>query len=194
MEAAFGWIGDLFAWVVHFVPRFCIMPYYKRGIRVVHGTKCTFLKNGWYFYWPLVHHVYSCSIAWGPLDVPADLMTTGDDRRVQAGGVVRVRVKDDPESVFKYLLEHDDAENDIVEDAAVALYNAVVSQDYDEIRAARERRVDELTREARASLDAYGVEVRYLRLSTFAETQAVYLGGAGGSYVPEAEEEEDDEE
>lgn len=78
--------------------------------------------------------------------------------------------------------------------AAHALREVIITSNFAEMQQARAKKRDVLTQSAQEMLSQYGVRVEYLRLSTFAETDAKDLHHSGVLMTPAAilDDEEDE--
>jgi len=189
LETLFHLVYEIVHWCVGWcVPEMFHVEATDEAVKIS-GSKVKVLGPGRHWYHTMLSVIYHANVRRQTLALDDQLLTTQDHKRVRVGGMLVYKVTD----IEKWLIDNEDSAEAIAEMAAHALREVIITSTFAEMQEARSQKRDALTREAQANLGAFGVRVEYLRLTTFAETEAkdIYHCGslAGGAYA----EEEDDE-
>ena len=185
MEAAFGWIAEIFKFLTSFFPHLIIVQKNEGGVKFVRGKHVKKLNPGLRFYWPLVTSQEVVPVMRQVLNLTPQTLLTKCNTTVIASAVIIYRVSD----VEAYLVENHDADEAIAEVAVAALRDAIVEETLESLQANRRKVIDNrLTRQAVAALQPFGVEIEAVKLTSFAPAKTYsIIGGAATMPVPEEE-------
>lgn len=173
MGAAFGWLGDLFLWFSEFVPRWEIIRTTERGVKWVRGKKVKVLKPGIRWWWPVVTDIEIEEVVRQTLYIEPQTLMTDDGEAVIASGVVVFRITD----IQKYLVENYDAAEAIIEVAGAAMRKVIIGKTLEAIQKGRADIDNALSKETQKLLQAFGVEVEYMRLVSFSKARILNIVG-----------------
>lgn len=180
MNAAFGWIADLFETAKSFCPHLIIVKRTEGGVKFVHGHKVKVLKPGLRWYWPLVTDYEIVPVVRQVLNLLPQTLLTDDGKTVIASTVIIYRVAD----VEAFLVENHDADEAIAEVAVAALRDAIVEETLDGLQKNNRKKIDNrLTKQAETMLSLFGVEVEAVKLKSFAPA-TVYSIVGGTTILP----------
>jgi len=204
METAFGWLGDVFRFLLSLVPRIEIVRATHAGVKFKRGRDVVYLgpdngiafpiikwvlcfpvpwlrRTGLHFYWPLVTEVEVVPIKRQTKDLDPQYLTTADNRIVGVCGILVYEVDD----VVKLLTECYDYD-ETIRDHAVAAIKQVVCE-YDAEFLQNSEVDEELTKQLREMLEQFGVATIKVTLSNFARCRVHAHWGFGSSRPIETE-------
>jgi regulator of protease activity HflC (stomatin/prohibitin superfamily) len=181
MDAAFGWIGELLAWIVHFFPHLGICRATHGGVKFVRGKKVKPIRPGLYWYWPAVTEVVLEPVCRRPVDIPAQSLTTNDDITTLVSVTLVVEISD-PVKAFGKTWDIDELIMDV---GAAAATEIVPEQSWANLRGKLRNGITEkLLKSARNLLRPYGVRVLKARFTDFAEHTVIRHEGSGINAFP----------
>lgn len=191
LDTLFSLVYEVVHWAIQWMfPHMTMIEATDQGVKVS-GKRVKVLDPGRHWYHRRLSTVYTANVKRQTHALEDQLLTTGDGKRVRVGGVLVYSITD----IEKWLIENEDSADAVEEMAAHALREVVISASFDEMQKARERKRDELTRSAQEMLGMFGVRVEYLRLTSFAETDAKDLHHSGsldsGPAAATSDEDED---
>lgn len=175
LENLFCWVPWLIKWLVGWVPHFGRLHRFERGVKVS-GENFKILYPGWYFWLPHFSNIYSDNVVRKVVELPEQLLTTKDGLRVRAGGILVFTI----EQIDIWLLENDDPDHGLLNEATRVLRDWVRSSTFKQIQEFEPSEEDELTLAASEAMeDTFGVEVRLLSLTSFGSTSSLDLHHSG---------------
>jgi len=175
LENLFCWVPWLIKWLVGWVPHFGRLHLFEGGVKVS-GANYKVLKPGWYFWLPHFSNIYSDNIVRKVIELPEQLLTTGDDVRVRVGGLLVYTI----EQVDVWILKNDDPDQGLQNEAARILRDWVRTHSFDEIQKSEPSDQDDLTMTTSDAVELqFGVDVCLLSLTSFAKTSAHDLHHSG---------------
>lgn len=177
-------IDNLFCWIPWFV-RWCIswlpsrgrLHAFEGGVKVS-GEKIKVLKFGTFWFLPRWSEVYVDNVKRKVIDLPKQVLTTKDRKRVRVGGVFVYHIRD----IEKWIVENENPEEGVQVEAERVLREWVKKHSFDQVQnyKSERREEDHLTCMAQKELGAdFGVWVRQLAFKDFAETDAKDLYHSG---------------
>lgn len=185
MEAALGWIGELVAWLVEWLPKMGICRATHGGVKFVCGRRIRKIRPGLYFWWPKVTEVEVIATARQALDLPAQRLTTKDGKTIILK-VVPVYTVDDVEKALVDSVDYDETAEEVAQEAAAEI---VLDKDWDDLRANLLGSIrTEITRRCRSILRPYGLNVEKCRISDFARTRVLSHDGPTTAIVSEGDD------
>jgi len=189
LEPLFSWIPELLGWLLSWLPHAARLPVHEGGVKIS-GERVREIKRGgwlrsWYFWVPRFTQVFVDNIKRKVIELPEQLLTTGDGKRVRAGGIMAYHIT----NVQTWLVENEDPEHGVQAEASRCLREWVKARTFDEVQRFQpgKRGEDDLTRLAQAELGTdFGVRIRQLGLASFAESSATDLHHSGLAIGPMA--------
>jgi regulator of protease activity HflC (stomatin/prohibitin superfamily) len=186
MNAAFGWISDLFYWLVRWIPKLFIVQATHKAVKFRHGKKIIPLEPGLHFYWPAVTQVIRLAVVRQTLNLPTQVIQCARGKRLCVSGVVVFEIRDAVAALGRSW----DVEDTISDLTLTGILRELVGKPVHEVSEALKegKLTKELTKVLRRDLRKFGVYVHYCGLTDFAVTQVIHMSGAGGTLVPQEEE------
>jgi len=198
MEAALGWIGDVFRSVLRFLPHIILVKSTHEGVKwkggrvpvrlhCANGVKLPYFKpsfpwvfwqrSGVHIYWAIVSDYDVVPIKRQTANLSPQYLITADKKTVGCSGILVYEVND----ILKLLLEcYDHAET--IQDLALAAIKEVVAREKFENFISQSKKMDiELTKTLREQLRRFGIRTIRVTLSDFTETRIYGLWGASDS-------------
>lgn len=181
-EPLFSWIPELLLWMLSWLPHGARLPLHEGGVKIS-GVRVSEIKRGkvlrsWYFWVPRFSQIFTDNVKRKVVELPEQLLTTGDGKRVRAGGIMAYHIS----NVVTWLVENEDPEHGVQAEAARVLREWVKCRTFAEVQEFKpeKRGEDGLTRMAQADLGTdFGVRIRQLGLASFAESAATDLHHSG---------------
>lgn len=173
LETLFHLVYEAVHWIISWcVPDYGIIEAHERGVKVT-GKRVVELRPGGYWQHSARTTVYKDNIK-RKVREPADVIaTTKDGHTVRVGISVAYTIV----NIKTWLMENEDAEMGLMVDVQRVVLNFVRSHSFDEIQEYRE---DKLTKTAQKELGRYfGVQIKQLGITTFAETECRDLNHSG---------------
>lgn len=179
MDAALGWIGQIFEAIMCIFPRLLIVRATHEGVKWRHGGEAIRLAKGLHVYWPLVSQIEMVVVARQTLNLPSQVLTTSDKRSVTVGAFVVYSLDD----VVKAIGEQNwDVDDTVANIAMAAVVEVVTSHTLDELlkgvsEGRKSRVARKLTVCCRSQLKQFGVAIARCGITDFAESQVYRLVG-----------------
>ncbi len=180
MDAAFGWIGDFLRWAICFFPHLGLCRATHGGVKFVRGKKVRPIRPGLFWYWPLVTEIEMRPTCRYPVDLPAQSLTTADQRTVLVSVTLVVEIAD-PVKAFGQTWEIDDMIGDIGAAAATEIIPVMRWESI--LQELKSGLSDKLAKAARGLLRPYGVRVIKARFTDLAEHK-VFRHEGGANVTP----------
>lgn len=174
----FSWVPQLLNWLMGWVPRMGRIHAYEAGAKIS-GPRVRELRNtdrlfgigprGVFLWVPHFSEIFKDNVVRKVVELPEQLLTTKDAKRVRVGGILVYRIED----VATWLSENEDPEHGVQVEAARVLREWVVGMTFAQVQAHSAGPDDSLTARAQGALDEeFGVVVMQVALASFAETDA----------------------
>lgn len=174
LEQLFCWVPWLIKWLMGWVPHIGRVHRFQRGVKVS-GRKVKVL-TGWYFFLPHFSDIYVDNVVRKVVVLPEQLLTTADGICVRVGGLLVYTI----ENIEVWLLENDDPDHGLLNEAARVLRDWVRAKTFDEIVRAGKPEMDELAMMCADAVELeFGVDVRGLGMTNFARTRSMNLHHMG---------------
>jgi len=179
MEAALGWLGQIFEALLCIVPRLIIVRATHEGVKWRMGKDAVRVPKGLCFYWPLVSEVDRIVVARQTINLPTQVLTTKDKKPVVVGAFAVYSIYD----VVKAIGEKNwDVDDTVANIALAAVVEVVTSHTLDEllegVSEGRNSKVNRsLTITCRKQLRQFGVQIQRCGITDFAESKAYRLVG-----------------
>lgn len=162
-----SWLDALIRWLCDFVPRVWHLECTDIAVYITRGTRIRILAPGLHVYWPFWTSMYHRAATTQTVNLPTQALITHDNRQVVAGGMVRYCFARDDESVTKALVETDDVESALTDDAMAVFCAFITSKTLRELQGERAKVNRSLTGKLSTQLATYGVEVMRAQLTDF---------------------------
>jgi regulator of protease activity HflC (stomatin/prohibitin superfamily) len=174
METAFAWIGQIFDALLQFVPRIIIIRATHGGVKWKRGSRVKAMHPGLHIYWPLATDIEVIVTARQTHNVPSQVLTTQDNKKVVVGTVVVYKIRDVVQAIGKENWDVDTTLSDITQAAVVEV---IAKHTLDELThmIADGRMSDMLTAAVRKELRRFGVYVSRCKLCDFADCKVYKL-------------------
>jgi regulator of protease activity HflC (stomatin/prohibitin superfamily) len=169
MNSALGWIGQIAAWFANWIPQIFHVKATDKAIKYV-WSRAVVIEPGIHVYWPITTQVTIYPVVRQVMNLPNQIVQC-DNTSVVVGGIVTFSIKD----LYMFLVENYDAEDSMFEAAQTGIRRAVLAETVDSINSGRAKIDHRLTREVQSAVEAFGVSVEMVRLTTFAPTQVLSL-------------------
>ncbi|KKN46310.1 hypothetical protein LCGC14_0674270 [marine sediment metagenome] len=175
MDSALGWIGQIAAWFANWIPQIFHVKVTDKAIKYIR-SRAVVIEPGIHIYWPITTQMTIYPVVRQVMNLPNQIMQCGNTN-VVVGGSVTFSIKD----LYMFLVENYDAEASMLEAAQTGIRKAVLAETIDSINGGRVKIDHRLTREVQSAVDAFGVSVEVVRLTTFAPTQVLSLLSDGSN-------------
>lgn len=188
LEPLFSWLPELLRWLLSWLPHAHRLPVHEGGVKIS-GKRVREIKPGWYVWLPRFTEIFTDNVKRKVVELPEQLLTTGDGKRVRAGGIMAYHIT----NVTTWLVENENPEHGVQAEAARVLREWVKSETFKAVQDFKpeKRGDDDLTRLAQSQLGTdFGVRIRQLGLASFAESEAIDLHHSGLPIAPTVPEEE----
>lgn len=174
METAFAWLGQIFEAILKFVPRVLIIRATHAGVKWQHGHEVKPLLSGLHVYWPLVTEIEVIVTARQTLNLPTQVLTTKDNKKVVVGTVVVYKIRDVVQAIGKINWDVDTTINDITQAAVVSVIAKHTLQELLDM-IPPDQLNNLLTIATRKELRQFGVFVSRCKLTDFADCKVFKL-------------------
>jgi len=174
METPFGWIGAVFDALLSLIPRIIIVRATHGGVRWRKGRIVKPLAPGLHMYWPVMTDYAIIVTARQTYNLPTQILTTSDNRKVVVGLLVVYRIHDVVQAIGKVNWDVDTTIGDITQAAVVGI---IASQPFDKLLGtiATNELNNKFTEATRHELKKYGVSISQCKLTDFAECRVLKL-------------------
>lgn len=197
METAFGWIGQIFGFILNLIPHIQLVNAVHEGVKFKSGRfiipiKCDngtwipyldfksrkipalkWYRSGVHFYFPLVTECQVVPVKRQTTNLVVQNLLTKDSNRVSVSGILVFEVKDS----VKLLTECWDYEDTIRDLCLTAIKKVVVSNNLEDLTDVKMDKI--LTQQMRKELNPYGVAVIKMTLSDVVDCQMIgHIGTA----------------
>jgi hypothetical protein len=183
------WIGELARWLGRFFPRLLHLECTDIGVFITRGRKVKVIRPGLWIYWPIWTTWLQRPGNVQTLRLPSQSLLTDDKEVVVAGGMIRYEFDRDPEAVRKALVDTEDVENAITDEAMGVFCKFVTSKDLATLQGERTAINQALTGRLKTALALYGVNVLRAQLTDF--STCVTLNHLGVNIASSGEEYEE---
>jgi regulator of protease activity HflC (stomatin/prohibitin superfamily) len=184
------WLGEAARYVGRFFPRLRHLECTDIGVCIKRGTMVKILEPGLHCFWPIWTSFYCRPANIQTCIVPPKSLTTLDSKVVVAGAMLRYEFQRSEKAVQKALIDTNDVEGALVDEATAILCAFVTSKPIDEIRMERAKVNRSLTGKLATQLAQYGVEVLRAQLTDFSPSLTLNHVGISFEHACEDEEEE----
>lgn len=181
MDAAFGWIGQIFQALLKMIPALIVVPATHAGVAFVHGHRVKKWDAGLHWYWPIVTQYKTMAIVRQTQMIRSKVVMTRDLQTVIVGALVTYYVDD----IVQALAAVADLPSDIMERSMEAILTEVSERTMQDAQSDRVAFNRSLTDRVSKTLNGYGVQVIQAQLTEFAPCRAFSLTGhtAVGNYT-----------
>lgn len=169
MNSALGWIGQLVEWLGRWIPQIFHVKATDKAVKYIRD-RAEIIEPGIHIYWPITTQVTMYPVVRQVVNLPNQIMQC-DGVNVVVGGIVIFDITD----LYKFMVENYDAEDSMLESAQTGIRKAVLAETVESINGGRAKIDHRLTREVQSAVEAFGVSVEVVRLTTFAPTQVLSL-------------------
>ena len=181
MEAAFSWIGEIWAFLVSLLPHMDLMPPTHGGVKFKRGGRVQEIKPGLYWHWPITTDVTTMPVKRQTISLDVQTLTTEDGFTVSVAATIVFEVND----VRKALAETWDVDDTVGDLAQRSVLAAVCGRSFETLREELTGCVAaEIKASCKKDLRQFGVLVKDAFLSDFAEVTAYRVIGGTGSVLP----------
>ena len=184
MDAAFGWLGEIFSAILEFVPRREIIRATHKGVSFKRGKKVIPLGPGITWYWPFWTEISTYPSVEQSLNLPDQNLTTKDLETVTVSGVVFYSISD----IVKALSAQWDLEDTMSDRSMGVIADIVCDITFQEINENRKQLNSKMTSLIRRTLKPYGIHVIDARLTDFAKGKVIAVVGGGNAIVDSEDE------
>lgn len=177
LENLFCWVPWLITWCLSWLITRGRLYVHEGGVKIT-GGKIKILKHGTFWFFHRWSECYIDNIKRKVIDLPKQVLTTKDGKRVRVGGVFVYHIRD----IAKWIVENEDPASGVLIEAERVVREWVRHHDFDEVQEynPKKREEDDLTKLAQDELGAdFGVWVRDLGFKDFALTDAKDLYHSG---------------
>ncbi len=170
----FDWFNSLFEAILKLFPRIIVIRATHGGVKWKKGKNVVALKPGVHIYWPLVSDIEIIVTARQTLNLPTQILTTQDNKKVVVSTVVVYRVKNIIQAIGKENWDVDTTINDITLSAIVGI---IAQYSLDSLLGmVSDEKLDSLfTLKVRKELRRFGVYVNRCKLTDFADCKVYKL-------------------
>ena len=174
LEHLFCWVPWLIKWLMGWVPHIGRIHRFQKGVKVS-GQK-TKVLSGWYWWLPQFSDIYVDNVVRKVVVLPEQLLTTADGQCVRVGGLLVYTIED----IVVWLMENDDPDHGLLNEAARVLRDWVRGKTFQQIVEAKAGDMDELTMMCADAVELeFGVDVRGIGMTNFARTTSMNLHHMG---------------
>ncbi len=182
------WIGELAKWLSRFFPRIIHLECTDIGLFVTRGAKVRVLNPGVWIFWPLWTTLYRRPANIQTVVLPTQSLLTEDAKVVVAGGMIRYRFDRTPDSVKQSLIDTEDVEAAITDEAIGVFCAYITSQPLGKLKDDRAAVNRSLTTRLGTALSLYGVCVLRAQLTDFSPCLTLNHVGINSAKAQEFEE------
>lgn len=181
MEAALGWLGDIFRALLKLIPQIILVRATHAGVKFRWGSHVIELrpdnglfKTGIHLYWPAVTEYEVVPVKRQTTNLQPQYLTTKDRKTIGVSGILVYEIND----VIKLLTECYDYEDTIRDLALAAVKEVIIQYDFGYLQDNGKKIDQELSRTLREQLRRFGVKTIRVTLSDFSQCRVIALWGA----------------
>lgn len=167
MESALGWIGDLVAWIVSWLPALEVVPKTHAGVKFVRGWKTVVLEPGMHWYWPITSDIITAPVVRQSLQLKDQTLTCADNQCLYISVVLVYKIHD----IHEALVETWDFDETIEDIAQKCTASRVAEYDRDYLLDNRDAFLADLKGWIEDRLTAYGVTLLGVGIVDLAPTR-----------------------
>lgn len=185
-ESLFSWVPELLKWLLSWLVWGSRLPVHEGGVKIS-GGKVKELKPGWYFWCPRYSEIFTDNVKRKVIELPEQLLTTREGKRVRAGGVLVYSIT----NIITWMIDNDEPTEGVQVASSQVLRGWVKSREFNEVQQfdPKKRVEDDLTVKAQHDMGKkFGIRVEQLSLASFAETNSTDLHHSGSGGVALVEE------
>lgn len=188
LAASANWISEAIQWVGKLFPRMTHLECTDIGVMITRGTKIRVLAPGIWWYWPIWTSFYRRPANIQTATLPTQALTTLDGKVVVVGGMVRYFFSRLDDHVRQALVETDDVEGSLEDEALAIFCDFVTTKNLSEMQEKRSETNRSLTGRLTTRLANYGVKVIRAQLTDFSPCFTLNHVGLQKRQVAEEEE------
>lgn len=182
MDAALGWIGQIWDFLVSLVPHMGLMPKTHGGVKFKRRGRVQLVEPGLYWFWPIVTDVVAIPVKRQTLSLETQTLTTKDDYTVSVSATIVYEIRD----VVKALSENWDIDDTVGDIAQKSVLGVVIDRTFEDLRAAISDEVPkEIRDKCKKDLRQYGVLVKDAFLSSCCVVTAYHNTGSSLPFLEE---------
>ncbi|MCP4900018.1 MAG: SPFH domain-containing protein [bacterium] len=167
MTSALTWFGEMMQTAGKLLPRIRHLECTDIGVCIKRGRRVKVLKPGIHIFWPIWTSFYCRPGNVQTADLPPQSLTTLDYKVVAVGGMLRYEFNRHPDAVTKALINTDDVEGAIIDEAMAVFCAFITSKPMVELTEERVKTNRSLTGKLTTRLAEYGVRVLRAQLTDF---------------------------
>lgn len=162
-----SWIAEAIQWFGKLFPRMTHLECMDIGVMIKRGSHVYVLQPGIHWYWPIWTVWYSRPANIQTATLPTQALTTLDGKVVVVGGMVRYEFSREENDVRRAIVETDDVERSLEDEALAVFCDFVTTKNLSEIQEKRTETNRSLTGRLATRLANYGVKVIRAQLTDF---------------------------
>ena len=177
LETLFCWVPWIIKWFLSWLPTRARLYVHEGGVKIT-GAKVMILQHGTFWFFRRWSECYVDNIKRKVIDLPKQVLTTKDGKRVRVGGVLIYHIR----AIDTWIIENEDPERGVQIEAERVIREWVKHHDFKEVQEydPQKREEDDLTKAGQEQLGSFfGIWVRQLGFKDFAETDAKDLYHSG---------------
>lgn len=188
LAASASWITEAIQWVGKLFPRMTHLECTDIGVTIKRGAAVRVLAPGIHWYWPIWTSFYCRPANTQTATLSTQALTTLDGKVVVVGGMVRYEFSRAEDDVRLALVETDDVEGSLEDEALAIFCDFVTTKNLSEIQEQRAKTNSSLTGRLATRLANYGVKVIRAQLTDFSPCFTLNHVGLQKRQVTEIEE------
>ena len=162
-----NWITSAIQWIGKLFPRMTHLECTDIGVTIKRGSRVRVLSPGIHWYWPIWTAFYCRPANVQTATLPTQALTTLDGKVVVVGGMVRYEFSREDNHVRQALVETDDVEGSLEDEALAIFCDFVTTKNLSDIQEKRIETNRSLTGRLTTRLSNYGVSVIRAQLTDF---------------------------
>lgn len=185
MDAALGWIGQIFQWLAQWIPRWLVLSATEGGVKYEGFFLPPFLRKfkgdiritklgpGLVWYWPATSKLDTSSVVFQVDHLPAQSFETSDGVPITVGGIVSYRVTD-----IEKLLVGAHSPYHVVQLAAMnAIHDVISKMTVDTLKAEQAKGTlkTKLRNAVQKDVTEFGVKIEECSLTDMTKARALRL-------------------
>lgn len=174
MDAALGWLGDIFRAILLIVPRIVVVRATHGGVRFRHGHKALEMNPGVHWYWPVVTEIEIVPVRDRALDLQQQYLETSDSQTIGLESTIKYEIHD----WLAALTACYDYEEMIDNRGRAVIESSVTCRSFEQIKDGKDELWEEIVNGLQDELDSYGITVHSVDLTDLARNFGVALWGS----------------